>query len=204
MRGRPDFRAAFLYGKNRYRKGHHDPFFSFLHPIFTGAELLKLGEMKKQPPYIDAGIRLLFIPLYTYTALMKLLNFPVYRIKMRRQPFPEPLKELFVWGVPTVELLMAVFLIIPYLLASPRLVKYSMAANLALMGSFTVYTALAATGAFGYVPCACGGFLEGMGWWPHVVFNLVFTALAAWGVWLQRYMVKDATVSPSVCGDVST
>ncbi|WP_257667270.1 MauE/DoxX family redox-associated membrane protein [Parapedobacter tibetensis] len=155
--------------------------------------------MNKKTPYIDAGIRLLFIALYTYTGMTKLLDFPVYRIKMRRQPFPEPLKEVFVWGVPTTELLMAIVLVPPYLIAAPKLTRGSLAANLLVIGSFTVYTGLAATGAFGYVPCSCGGFLEGMGWWVHFLFNLVFTLIAALGVWLHRSK-EDAEVLPSIRG----
>ncbi|SKB62833.1 hypothetical protein SAMN05660226_02337 [Parapedobacter luteus] len=159
--------------------------------------------MNTKTLYPDIAIRVLFVALYTYTAAMKLLDFPVYRIKMRRQHFFEPLKEWLVWGVPLAELLVATGLILPFLVAAPRLGRAGLVGNLMLISAFTLYTGLAASGIFGYVPCSCGGFLEGMGWWVHFLFNLVFTALAAVGVWLQRDMIRGADVSPSVCGRFS-
>jgi hypothetical protein len=30
---------------------------------------------------------------------------------------------------------------------------------------------------FSKVPCACGGILQGMGWWPHLLLNIFFLAL---------------------------
>lgn len=142
--------------------------------------------MKKENLYIDVGIRTLFIALYTYTAMMKWFDFPVYRIKMRRQHLPEPLKELFVWGVPLLEMLVVIGMIAPFFIVSPRLAKASMYANLMLIGSFTMYSGLAASGIFGYVPCSCGGVLESLGWDMHFLFNLGLTILAAIGVRLHR------------------
>lgn len=142
--------------------------------------------MNKKALYIDISIRILFVALYTYTATMKWLDFAVYRIKMRRQHIPGPLKEGFVYGVPIVELLVAIALLLPYLVAIPKLSRLSLQANLVLIGSFTAYSGLAASGIFGYVPCACGGFLEGMGWWVHFLLNLALTIVAAIGVWLHR------------------
>jgi hypothetical protein len=155
--------------------------------------------MNKKTLYIDIAIRILFVALYTYTAAMKLLDFPVYRIKMRRQHFFEPLKEWLVWGVPIAELLVAIALVLPYLVASPKLTRASLVGNLVLISGFTLYAGLAASGIFGYVPCACGGFLEDMGWWVHFLFNLLLTLIAAVGVWLHR-IKRDAVVFTSVCG----
>lgn len=153
--------------------------------------------MSKRIVYIDIAIRILFAALYTYTAAMKLLDFPVYRINMRRQYFFEPLKEWLVWGVPIAELLIAVVLVLSYLTASPKLMRASLIGNFALIGSFTIYTGLAASGIFGYVPCSCGGILEDMGWWVHFLFNLVLTLIAAIGVRLYRSK-SDTVVFTSV------
>jgi len=155
--------------------------------------------MEKKIRYFDITLRILFVALFTYTAAMKLIDFPVYRIKMRRQHFFEPLKEWLVWGVPIAELLVAIALVLPYLVASPKLARASLIGNLVLIGGFTLYAGLAASGIFGYTPCACGGLLEGMGWWEHFLFNLVLTSIAAIGVWLHR-IKKDAALFTSVCG----
>jgi len=124
---------------------------------------------------------------------MKLIDFPVYRIKMRRQYFFEPLKEWLVWGIPIVELLVALALIVTYVVGTAKGLRASLVANLILIGVFTLYAGLAATGIFGYVPCACGGVLEDMRWWVHFLFNLALTLIAALGVWLHRRR-KDATI----------
>lgn len=142
--------------------------------------------MKNKNLYIDVGIRALFIALYTYTAMMKWLDFPVYRIKMRRQHLLEPLKELFVWGVPITEMLVVIGMLLPFFMVAPRLARASLDANFLLIGSFTIYSGMAASGIFGYVPCSCGGVLEGMGWGMHFLFNLGLTVIAAIGVRLHR------------------
>lgn len=153
--------------------------------------------MKNRKLYIDASIRMLFVALYTYTAMMKWLDFPVYRIKMRRQHLPEAVKDLFVWGVPLLEMLVVIGMIVPFFMLAPRLAKVSMYANLMLIGSFTIYSGLAASGIFGYVPCSCGGVLESLGWEIHFLFNMGLTILAAIGVRLHSRN-RDANLFTAV------
>lgn len=142
--------------------------------------------MNKRNFYMETVIRIVFVALYTYTAMMKWLDFPVYRIKMRRQHLPDQLKDLFVWGIPITEILVVFALILPFFISTPRLARIGLVANLVLMSSFTIYAGVAASGLMGYVPCSCGGVLEGMSWNFHFMFNLILTGLAALGVWLHR------------------
>lgn len=155
--------------------------------------------MKKKDFYMETVIRVIFVVLYTYTAMEKWLNFPVYRIKMRRQHLPDSLKDLFVWGVPIIEMLVVLALILPFFISTPRLARIGLVANLVLMSSFTLYAGVAASGMLGYVPCSCGGVLDSMSWNFHFMFNLVLTALAAIGVRLHRKN-GDADFFTPVCG----
>ncbi|MGC1244316.1 MAG: MauE/DoxX family redox-associated membrane protein [Chryseosolibacter sp.] len=52
------------------------------------------------------------------------------------------------------------------------------------MFAFTGYIAFILTFS-PYVPCSCGGILSSMGWTEHLIFNVVFTALAVAGIFLH-------------------
>jgi len=36
------------------------------------------------------------------------------------------------------------------------------------------------------LPCSCGGVLQQMTWNQHLIFNVVFTLLALFAIWLTR------------------
>jgi len=139
-----------------------------------------------QNPIYDTVIRFFFVALYGYTAFMKWADFDLYRIKMYRQVFPDWFTEVMIYSLPVVEIGVATLLIMPFFGLS-RWFKISSAANLLLISSFTLYAWMAMTKVFGYIPCACGGFLEKLKWPEHFKVNLALTILAAVGVCLQHW-----------------
>ncbi|GGG18906.1 MauE/DoxX family redox-associated membrane protein [Pontibacter amylolyticus] len=118
------------------------------------------------------GITALLILLFFYTALSKLLDLQAFQGQLVLQPFPAGWESVLLWALPLTELLVCV------LLFFPRTRQQGLYLATLLMSIFTLYVALILSRAFGYIPCSCGGVLERMDWETHLVFNVVFLALA--------------------------
>ncbi|WP_134089096.1 MauE/DoxX family redox-associated membrane protein [Olivibacter sp. XZL3] len=143
--------------------------------------------LEKWTPFIlETIVRATFILLYSYTAAMKLADFDVYRIKMHRQVFPNWLTEVLIYALPATELMMSIWLFLPFFFER-KVLRFGLKANVLLMACFTVYAWLAKEKIFGYIPCACGGIFEKMEWPEHYVWNLRLTILAVGGACLQYW-----------------
>ena len=126
--------------------------------------------------YFMLLIRIVFILLFAYSGMVKVASFDIFKIQLHRQPFPEEMSNILVWALPIGELLVALFI------ALPQTWKKGLQAAFGLMVAFTIYTGLAASGIFGYVPCACGGFIQGFTWWQHLLFNTALTGILGIGL----------------------
>lgn len=127
--------------------------------------------MKKSRQMLLHSIHFLLICLWVYAALSKLLDFNDFRVQMARQTLPHPLKNLLAYALPPIELIVA------GLLCFRRTAYAGYWASLLLMTLFTGYVGLVLTGAFGRIPCSCGGVISTMGWKLHFLFNLFFLTL---------------------------
>ena len=134
----------------------------------------------------------LLILLFTYASMTKLLDFKSFYGQMNAQPMPNWMTPYLVWIVPGVELLIVGALIVE------RTRKIGLWAALFIMSIFTVYVALAVFKVFERVPCSCGGVLKGLGWTQHLYFNIFFTALAAWGIYLIKKPKKTNDITQPV------
>lgn len=116
-------------------------------------------------------ICLLYVLLFVYAAVSKLLDFENFQVQLGQSP----LLSAFAWWVarlvPTMELGIVV------LLAFPKWRKLGIFASLMLMTMFTSYIFIVLHFS-SFVPCSCGGILEKMSWNTHLVFNAVFVVLA--------------------------
>jgi hypothetical protein len=124
-------------------------------------------------------ISALFILLFVYTATSKLLEVAKFQYTLTKSPLIGDYAVLISWALPITELLITI------LLFAPKTRLYGLYASAAIMSLFTLY--------LGYMlaftpnlPCSCGGVLKNMSWNQHLVFNIVFTALAITGIWIQR------------------
>lgn len=117
-------------------------------------------------------IILIFILLFVYAAVNKLLDFKNFQTQLGQSPVLSPFAEWIVWLIPTLEIAASIFLFLP---------KYrtlGLISALSLMVMFSVYIFIILH--FGsFVPCSCGGILEKMNWRQHFIFNLFFVLLAA-------------------------
>ncbi len=137
-------------------------------------------------PWIVDIICLLFVVLFTYAAVSKLLEFEKFRVQLGQSPLLTAFADMVVWTIPAVELAISLLLFVP------RFRLVALYASLSLMTLFTAYivTVLYFSP---YVPCSCGGILENLGWTEHLVFNLVFIALAIAGIVLYTTPEKTNT-----------
>lgn len=135
--------------------------------------------MKWEKP-VEEIISILLVVLFVYTAASKLADFGSFQNQMNAQPLPEWLASLVVWTLPAVEISTGVLLIF----SGTRLAGLYVSSALLLM--FTGYVGLALAGAFGSIPCSCGGIIESLSWEAHLTVNLIFTVLSLAGIMLYR------------------
>ena len=125
------------------------------------------------------AITLLFILLFVYAAVSKLLDYEKFVVQIGQSPMLTSWAVYLAWLVPAVELCIVVLLVFPN---SKTIGLY---AALSLMVMFTVYIILASKFS-DYVPCSCGGVLQNMTWGQHLVFNLFFVVSGGVAVIIQE------------------
>ena len=149
--------------------------FSF--PAFSRPTRL-LSRRRTARQWLVEAICLLFVLLFVYAALSKLWDYPQFRTQLGQSPL------LTAWAAELAALVPASELILVLGLVFPRTRLLALYGCFSLMVLFTAYI-LAILHFSDYVPCSCGGVLESLSWQEHLLFNLVFTVLAAAGVWLE-------------------
>lgn len=145
-----------------------------------------MKQCKKHKGIIIDIICLLFMVLFVYAAASKWLEFEKFRAQLGQSPLLTAFADGVVWAVPAAELAISL------LLFMPRFRLGALYASLSLMTLFTAYI-VAVLYFSPYVPCSCGGILENLGWAEHLVFNLVFIALAIAGILLYTNPEKTNT-----------
>jgi len=119
-----------------------------------------------------------YILLFVYAALTKLLDYQKFVVQLGQSHILTNYAQVLAVVVPFIELGISLMLIFP----KTRL--KGLYAAFGLMVMFTTYIVLASRFS-DYVPCSCGGVLEGMTWTQHLIFNTVFVLLALIGILLQ-------------------
>lgn len=119
-------------------------------------------------------ICLLFILLFVYAAVAKLLDFERFKIQIGQSPLLTDFSALIAVCIPVLELVVAVLLVVPAYRLSGLLWSFG------LMVMFTTYIILILQFS-GHIPCACGGVLQNLGWTEHLIFNIVFILLSLTG-----------------------
>jgi uncharacterized membrane protein YphA (DoxX/SURF4 family) len=120
----------------------------------------------------------LYILLFVYAAVSKLLDFENFQVQLGQSPLLSAFAGWVSWGVPIAELFISLLLVFP---------KYRLAglfAAFSLMVLFTAYIIIILNFS-SFIPCSCGGILEKMSWTQHLVFNIVFVFLAFIGILLM-------------------
>lgn len=128
-------------------------------------------------------ISVLFIILFLYTGISKLMEYGVFKEQIADSPILQPIALVIAWGLPLTEFLVTILLIIP------RWRLKGLYASLILMIAFTLYIGAIMT--FNKeLPCSCGGIISELSWQGHLVFNSIFILLAMAGLLLERKIRK--------------
>jgi uncharacterized membrane protein YphA (DoxX/SURF4 family) len=133
----------------------------------------------------------LFILLFVYASLMKLKDTDLFVAQLSQSPMLLPFATWVAWVIPSIELVVAVLLIIP------RSKLTGLIASFTLMTMFTVYIIIIMNFAK-RVPCSCGGILSEMGWTEHLIFNIGFVLLALTGIILLTYRKNEQSLDQKV------
>ncbi len=127
----------------------------------------------------------LFIVLFTYTAVTKLMDVQKFRMVIGQSPLLTQIALPISWIIPISELMIVALLFIP------RLRMVGLIASLTLMIIFTAYISIIMNFSE-HIPCSCGGVLSELRWNDHLLFNIAFVVLASIGVWLETAEPADA------------
>lgn len=120
-------------------------------------------------------ISYLFILLFIYASLSKILEFKKFEIQLGKSPLLAPFSDIVARIIPAVEIGVAI------LLALKRTQYFALYCSFSLMIIFSTYIVIILNFSE-YIPCSCGGILQNMNWTQHLFFNLSFVLLSICGI----------------------
>lgn len=135
-------------------------------------------------------ISFLFIVLFLYTGISKLMEYDVAKEQIGLTPLLSPIAPEIVIILPIAEIITAILLFIP------KTRGYALWASLGLLLAFTGYIAYI----LNYndqLPCTCGGVLEQLTWPQHIILNSVLIVLALTALRLSRSPFRTSSPKSS-------
>jgi uncharacterized membrane protein YphA (DoxX/SURF4 family) len=124
-------------------------------------------------------IALVFVILFLYTGISKLMDYDLAKEQIRLTPLLAPIAPEIVIILPIAEIITALLLFIP------KTIRYGLWASLALMTSFTGYV-IYIISYNDQLPCTCGGVLEQLSWTGHLILNTILIILSAASIFLLK------------------
>ena len=140
--------------------------------------------------YIVQVICLLFVMLFVYAAVSKLLDFENFQVQLGQSPLLSAFASWISYVVLIAEFITAILLLIP------KYCKAGLFASFALMTMFTAYIFIVLHYS-SFVPCSCGGILEKMSWDVHLVFNIVLMILGTVALLLNEMLRQNRSFNES-------
>lgn len=116
-----------------------------------------------------------FILLFVYAAVSKIVDFQNFQSQLGQSPLLSAYAETISYSVLGFEILIAIFV------AIQRTRFIALYAAFSLMVMFSAYIAIMLAYSSN-LPCSCGGILDKMGWEEHLIFNVLFSLIAALAV----------------------
>lgn len=126
------------------------------------------------------SILFLYMVLFLYTGISKIIDHDSFYVTLRKSPLLSNYASIVTWTIPPLEIAIATFLIIT------RWQYYALYASFALMVLFTLYIGFILTFSES-LPCSCGGIIQKLSWRDHLLFNLMFIALAIIAIKLHHH-----------------
>lgn len=118
----------------------------------------------------------LFILLFVYAAISKLIEFNDFQTQLGQSPLLGAFAKAVSYGVIIFEIFISL------ILAFQRTRKFGFYLFYLLMVMFTAYIIIILNFT-SFTPCSCGGVLEKMGWTEHLIFNIAFVLIAAFAIY---------------------
>lgn len=112
-----------------------------------------------------------------------------FHIALRSSPWLRPFSGQLAWGIPAIELLLAVGLLILWFREKALLFSGI------LLFCFTGYIGGMLLFAK-KLPCGCGGVIEVLSWQQHLVLNIIMTFLAFFGWYMERKYKRTVAIEP--------
>src|SRR5260370_39077030 len=106
---------------------------------------------------ISEIISMLFVTLFLYTGISKLMEYAVFKEQIAASPVLKPFARWLVWLLPLSEFSAAILLFVP------RWRLKGLYAAETLMALFTGYIIAILTFSE-HLPCSCGGVLQSLSW----------------------------------------
>lgn len=139
---------------------------------------------------ISEIISFLFILLWVYASVSKLLDYQTFKIQLSQSPLAFPVAPFTAWFIPLIELLLAFGLILP------RTRLYALFGSFSLMILFTFYIWFI-TEFSDNIPCSCGGILQDMNWNQHMLFNILFVIASLTAVLVYPKNISLQQIRPT-------
>jgi uncharacterized membrane protein YphA (DoxX/SURF4 family) len=152
-------------------------------PVIQKRSILSFAWLSKGT-IVDI-ISVLFIILFLYTGISKLMEYDVFKEQIAENPILNPVASFIAWALPLTEFLVSLMLIIP------RWRLKGLYASLFLMIAFTIYIG-GIMMFYKELPCSCGGIISLLSWNGHLILNSIFILLAFMGVRLERQLRRAA------------
>ncbi|WP_291076712.1 DoxX family protein [Empedobacter sp. UBA6322] len=150
--------------------------------------------MRKVTPILQTLICYLFIVLFVYAAVSKLIDFETFQTQLGQSPL------LASYAIPISYIVITIELVTAVLLMFDRFRIIALQISLLLMVMFTTYIVIILNFT-AFTPCSCGGVLEKLGWTEHLIFNGVFVGLALIGIRIannsqvgKRYIIQQSII----------
>ena len=146
-----------------------------------------LNKKIVNPGLVITLIGYLYVLLFLYAAISKLLDFETFTLQLAQSPLLSAYAGFIAWAVPGIEILIACLLVIE------RFRTLALYASFTLMVMFTAYIFIILNFS-DFVPCSCGGVLEDLSWTQHLVFNLIFIVLSGVAIFFSAQGNKKTKV----------
>ena len=122
--------------------------------------------------------------LYMFTGVSKIKNMDSFSKGLHKVPYLEKYASLIGWGIPMLEIIIALMLIVPGLI-----LRFALWISTLLMGIFVLFILWLKN----YYPdkmCHCGKVLENMGWHTHLIFNLLWLGLGIYAIYYNKKFIN--------------
>ncbi|MBO3100263.1 MauE/DoxX family redox-associated membrane protein [Gelidibacter pelagius] len=129
-------------------------------------------------------VRLLFILLFSYAAVSKLLDYETFERQLGQSPLLSDYAGLVSVGIIVIEL------IVSGLLMFHKTGVIGLYLSFFIMVMFTTYI-IVILNFSPSIPCSCGGVLDALGWSEHLIFNVFFIGVALIGILIERKQKHD-------------